>query len=106
MLSDASLELIFDGTHRDFAENAVRRIDHRRRDSVRNGLLIGLGTGAALGFLVGRAADSSPCSPGIECGQGALLGTIGGTFWGGVAGWITDALTRDREVIYRAPGQQ
>ena len=38
MLSDASLELILDETHRVFAENAVKRIDHRRRDSVRNGL--------------------------------------------------------------------
>ncbi len=106
MLSDASLELILDETHRVFAENAVKRIDHRRRDSVRNGLLVGLGTGAVLGFLVGRTADSSSCSPGIECGQGALLGTIGGAFWSGVAGWITDTLTREREVIYRPPGQQ
>jgi hypothetical protein len=29
----------------------------------------------------------------------------GGAFWGAVAGWITDALIRKREVIYRTHGQ-
>jgi hypothetical protein len=60
-----------------------------------------------LGFLVGRTTDSPSCRlvphPPIECGQGALLGTIGGAFWGGVAGWITDALIPKREVVYLAP---
>ena len=100
-LSDTSLTLTVDGTRRDFVENAVKRIDRRRRDSVRNGLLIGAGTGAVLGFLVGRTADSPSCPrSGIECGQGAVLGTVGGAFWGGVAGWVTDVLIRKREVIY------
>ncbi len=57
-LSDVSLTLTVDGTRRDFLEGAVKRIDQRRRDSVRNGLLIGLGTGALVGFLAGRTTDS------------------------------------------------
>lgn len=105
-LSDVSLALTLDGTRRDFVESTVKRIDWRRRDSARNGLLIGLGTGALLGFLVARTADSPSCPrSGIECGQGALLGAVGGAFWGGVGGWITDALIRKRESIYLAQGQ-
>jgi ribosomal protein L24 len=106
LLSAASLQLTLNGNRRDFPESDVTRIERRRRDSVRNGVLIGIGSGAGLGFLIGRTADSPSCpQSGIECGQGALLGTIGGAFWGGVAGWITDALIRKREVIYLAPGR-
>ena len=108
-ISDLALTLTFDGDHRDFAEDAVRRIDRERRDPVSNGLLIGAGTGAVLGFGIGRRLDSPACRPGIECGQGAALGTINGVMWGAVAGWMVDTLHRKREVIYRrdhacAPG--
>jgi hypothetical protein len=110
VLSAASLRLILNGDRREFLESAVTRVERRGRDPVRNGLLIGVGTGAVLGFLVGRRTDSPSCrlepQPALECGQGALLGTVGGAFWGGVAGWITDALIRRREVVYLTPGQQ
>lgn len=70
------------------------------------GLVNGLGSGAVLGFLAGRAADSPTCPrSGIECGQGALIGTVGAAIWGGVGGWLIDALARNREVIYLAPSQ-
>jgi uncharacterized membrane protein (Fun14 family) len=105
-LSDVSLGLTVDGLRRGFDESSIARIDRTRRDSVRNGLLIGLGSGAILGFLAGTAADSPTCPrPGIECGQGALLGTVGGAFWGGVGGWLIDALVRKREAIYLAPAR-
>jgi hypothetical protein len=101
-LSDVSLGLTVGGAHRDFPESAVTRIEQRRRDPIRNGLLIGAGTGAVAGFFLGRAADSPSCPQmGSDCGQGALLGFTAGLFWGGVAGWITDALKRTREVVYR-----
>lgn len=104
MVSDDSLWLNVDGFRRDFVQDTVTRIDRRQRDSVRNGLLIGVGGGALLGFFAGRAADSPTCPrPGIECGQGPLLGTIGGAALGGIGGWVIDALTRHREVIYQAP---
>jgi hypothetical protein len=103
-LSDVSLGLTIDGVRRDFGENQVTRIEQRRRDPVRNGLLIGAGTGALAGFFLGRAVDSSSCPRASECGQGALLGTTAGLFWGGVAGWITDAVKRSRDVIYQARG--
>jgi hypothetical protein len=106
-LSDVSLVLTFEGARREFVERAVRRIERRRRDSVRNGLLIGLGTGALVGFLGGRSADSASCPrSGIECGQGALIGVVGGAFWGAGAGWITDVLIRTREVVYLRPASE
>jgi hypothetical protein len=106
ILSDVSLGLTVDGIRRDFVEGTITSIHRRRRDSVRNGLVIGVASGAVVGFLAGRAADSSNCPrSGIECGQGALLGTIGGAVWGAVGGWLIDAVTREREVIYRAPAQ-
>jgi hypothetical protein len=100
-ISDLALTLTFDGEHRDFPEDAVRRIDRERRDPVSNGLLIGGGTGAVLGFGIGRRLDSPACRPGIECGQGAALGTINGVMFGAAAGFLIDALHRKREVIYR-----
>lgn len=106
-LSSTSLGLAVDGSRRDFAAGAIARVDWRRRDSVRNGLFIGIGGGALLGFLAGRTADSPNCPrSGVECGQGALVGTIGGAVWGGVGGWLLDALIPTRDVIYRAPRKQ
>ena len=103
-LSSTSLGLAVDGSRRDFAAGAIARVDGRQRDSVRNGVLIGIGGGALLGFFVGRAADSPNCPPsGGECGQGALVGTLGGALWGGLGGWLLDALIPTRDVIYRAP---
>jgi hypothetical protein len=80
---------------------SVKRIERRRRDSVRNGVLIGAGAGALAGFGFGKSLDSPTCPrSGSECGQGAMIGTVGGAFWGAIGGWITDALIRKRETIY------
>jgi hypothetical protein len=104
-ISDLGLTLTVDAAARTLAEADVRRIDRRRKDSVRNGLLLGTGAGALLGFGLGRSLDSPSCSrPGIECGQGTAVGTVSGALWGAVAGWITDALVRKREIVYLAPG--
>jgi len=104
-ISDTSLTLAVDGTSRSFAAADVSRVDRRRRDSTKNGALIGAGTGALVGFGVGRAADSPSCPrPGIECGQGSALGAITGALWGAAGGWIADTLIRSREILYLAPG--
>lgn len=105
LVSPAALHLAVDGARRDFLEAQVSRIERHRRDSIRNGLLMGLGGGAAIGFLAGRRVDEGPCPPKTGCGEAELIGAIGGAFWGSVAGWIADALHHTREVIYRAPGR-
>jgi hypothetical protein len=79
---------------------SVKRIERVRRDSVWNGVLIGAGAGALAGFGLGRSLDSPACPrTGIECGQGAMVGAVGGAFWGAIGGWITDALIRKRETM-------
>lgn len=79
---------------------SANRTGRPHRDSVWNGMLIGAGVGALAGFGLGRSLDSPACPrSGIECGQGAIVGTVGGAFWGAIAGWITDALIHDRETI-------
>jgi hypothetical protein len=104
-LSQVALTLAVDGTGRDFAADTIRRIERRRRDSVWDGVLIGAGAGALMGFAVGRTADSPDCPrSGIECGQGAVIGTVGGALWGAVGGWITDMLMRKRETVYSFRG--
>jgi hypothetical protein len=106
-LSDIALTIAVDDTRREFDATSVARIDRRRRDSVRNGLLIGAGAGALLGFGLGRKADSPGCPrAGIECGQGAMIGTVGGAFWGAAGGWIVDTLIRRREVVYSPAGSR
>jgi hypothetical protein len=103
-IEGVSLTVLSGGNRRTFAESAVSRVERRRRDSRRNGLLIGLGSGALVGFLAGRGADSPTCPrTGLECGQGVLLGTVGGATWGAVGGWVTDTLVRKREVLYAGP---
>jgi hypothetical protein len=103
LITAASLQLRLDGSRREIFKSDVARVERRSRDSVRNGLLIGLGAGAALGFFAGRSVDEGPCPPGHGCGEAELIGTVGGAVWGGLAGWITDALIRKREVVYLAP---
>jgi hypothetical protein len=90
---------------RAFAAGTVRRIERAPRDPVRNGVLVGAGAGALLGFLVGRSADSPSCpDAGAECGQGAAIGVVGGALWGALGGWAVDARTRRREVVFEAAG--
>jgi hypothetical protein len=102
--SGEALTLAIDGSRRRFAMADVARIERRRRDPIANGLLIGAGAGAVLGYGVGRGVDSPSCPhPGIECGQGATLGTVTGALWGAVGGWLVDTLIRKREVVYLKP---
>ena len=104
-LSDVAVALTVDGVRQEFAADRIERIYRRRRDPVKNGLLIGAAAGTVVGFSAGRSADSPDCPrSGIECGQGALIGTVGGAFWGAVGGWIVDVLIRKREIIYQALG--
>lgn len=105
--SSLALTLAVAGTDRAVSADDVVRVDRRRRDSIWNGVLLGAGAGALVGFGLGRGADSPTCPrSGVECGQGALIGTVGGAVWGAIGGWIADALVRKRETIYDAHGRR
>lgn len=102
--SDAALMLAIDGSYRRFSVEQIARIERRRRDPVANGLLMGAGAGAVIGYGIGRGVDSPTCPrPGIECGQGATLGVVTGALWGAAGGWLADTLIRKREVVYVRP---
>jgi hypothetical protein len=65
------------------------------KHSVWTGVLIGAAAGGAVGFAVGRRLDSPVCPrPGVECGQGAVVGTATGALWGAGGGWLASVLIR------------
>lgn len=104
-ISGSSLELTIDGARLVLRPADVTRVERRRKDSVWNGVLMGAGAGALIGFAGGRRLDSPSCpGAGPECGQGAIIGATGGALWGALGGWVVDALVRKREVVYAAPG--
>lgn len=106
MLSQGSITVDTDGARQRLAAADVGRIERRRKDSVLNGVLIGAGAGALAGYGLGKSMDSPDCSGAVECGQGAMVGAVGGVVWGAVGGWVADALIRKRETIYQAPGSK
>ena len=95
-----SMGIYADGA-RTFRAVEVRLVENRRRDSLANGTLVGLG----VGFGVGAGLTYAACS-GDECswgGAAAFALLITGAGAGG--GALVDALIPGkRQVVYRAPG--
>ena len=92
------------GGARIFAAADVGLIRDGRRDSLKNGTLIGLGIGGGLAaaWCVAAAATDDPAiSPGVECFEGAVVfGGLGTLF-----GLAIDAANPGKgRVAYRAPG--
>jgi hypothetical protein len=94
-LSSSSLALQIKGARVEMLERNVRTIRQRRGDSLGNGALWGLGTGASLGFLAGSQFG------------GAGLGAVVALFYGGLGAGVgvgVDAMITSRQVIYAPPG--
>lgn len=100
-ISPSALTLDRDGG-RTFTASDVQLVQERERDSLKNGALIGLASGLALGGIAAADCASGYCefSP-----AGVFL--IAGGFYGGVGAAIgagIDALIPGkRRVVYRAP---
>lgn len=93
-LSTSSLVLDVSGALRQFQESDVNTIERRGPDSLKNGALIGLGIGGALGALAIAAAASE--------GETAF-GVIAAALYSGIGAGIgvgIDALVEGRRVIY------
>ena len=89
--SETTIRLESEGVTIDLSEPIVRRID-RRGDSNFNGILIGLGAGAAVGLTLVASCDGFLCPSGatdaaIFAGIGAALGLC--------VGYAVDALLDD-----------
>jgi hypothetical protein len=99
-LSESSLT-VFAGESRTLAAEEVLRVD-REGDSVRNGILIGAASGAALGLvsmLVYTKEDevTYQCP---ECNSPTIVGifAVTGAGWG----WLVDHLKKGRTPLYEA----
>jgi hypothetical protein len=97
------------GLESTFARRDVTRV-YERGDSLKNGMMIGLATGAAIGIAAG--VSGTDCGGFFErvrsCtgGEKARLGAIGGAVFGalglGVGAGI-DALMTGRRLVYETP---
>lgn len=76
-------------------------------DSLRNGALVGLGTGAAIGMLLSISSGTSGDGlvDAATAGPAALIGVVGGAAAGVGIGIGIDALVRRYRVLYQAPVQ-
>ena len=111
-LSATSLELLVRQTQSDgsekwvpkarFSEGEVRQITRERRDSLRNGSLIGLAVGGGLALALVKGGHCRSCSEPETVYPGALL-LVG---LGVGIGAVIDALNFERTTVYLTPGQR
>lgn len=77
-----------------------------RRDSNRNGTLIGAGVGFGAGFAALAAVEKSKTASGFELSEDslgfAILGGLVGSAIGAAVGWAIDNHHSGAEVLYRA----
>ncbi len=96
-----SLLLLVDGVERRIDLNDVTRI--QKRDSLKNGALIGAAMGVAMGLLAAGISDCPGEDPGGSCAgfRGAAVIASTGVYAG--LGLGVDALIRGRSTLYEAP---
>ena len=100
-LDAASLKLTA-RTPLSFAAADVRVIQERRPDSVKNGALIGMGAGMAVGIVSMLTLDFEGCTFGCVA---AVLGYSGG-IGAGVGALVDAMIPGNKQAVYRAPGSQ
>jgi hypothetical protein len=103
-LTGSSLTLLA-AEARAIAADDILRVD-QEGDSVRNGILIGAGSGAALGLLTALAyASLSEEEKSITCPECGSPSTMVGTYvvLGAGLGWLIDGLKKGRTRLYQAP---
>jgi hypothetical protein len=83
-----------------FAPSDVRVIQERRPDSVKNGALIGMGAGMAVGIVSMLTLDFEGCTFGCVA---AVLGYFGG-IGAGVGALVDAMIPGKKQAVYRAPG--
>jgi len=104
-LSTSSLRLMLEGSERDFSQNQVLEIRQRRKDSLKNGALIGLGFGAGFGAIgAALTCGSEGCDEfgGTAGFFAAAMGVYGGL--GAALGVGIDALIPSKQTVFRNQG--
>jgi hypothetical protein len=102
-LSPGSLWLKTEGADREFSASGVQAIRAQRRDSLKNGVLIGA--------VVGLAGGAAACLANPECsgdeaaaGVTAGLALVGAAAGAGIGALIDAAVKGPKLLVYRAPG--
>ncbi len=100
-LNPESIVLLVDGAERRFDMANVARI--QKRDSLKNGALIGAVVGLAMGFVTAGISDCPGYEPGGSCSgfRAVTFATSVGMY--AAMGTGIDALVRGRSTIYAAP---
>jgi hypothetical protein len=97
---DTSIRLVVNGAEREWSPSQVRQI-RRRGDSVRNGLTIGLLSGAAAGTVFGLALASWASNEGHDAAGPFIAMLALGTGAGAGIGAGLDAAITGSTVVYR-----
>ena len=100
-LSSSALSLVVNGRRLDFGEMDVAAIRQRRRDSLSDGALRGLGAGA--GFAALLILTCGQCDWRAAPGRAASVIGFSSAMGTGI-GVGADALVRHEQTIYRRPG--
>lgn len=96
-----SVRLLVDGGERRFELEDVARIE--RRDSLRNGAIIGASVGLVLGLVTAGISDCPGDDPGGSCAGFRALALVMTTGVHTALGIGIDALIPGRTTLYRAP---
>jgi hypothetical protein len=102
-LDPDAVVLLIDGSEQRFNMADVTRI--QKRDSLKNGTLIGAAIGVLMGLVAAGISDCPGDDPGGSCGGfRAATALISVGMYAGLGAGI-DALVRGRTTIYAEPGQ-
>jgi len=102
-LSPDSLVLLVAGVERRFDRADVVRI--QKRDSLKNGTLIGAAVGVAMGLAAAGLSDCPGRHPGGACpGSRAAVALVSTGMYAGIGAGV-DAIIRGRTTLYQAPSQ-
>jgi hypothetical protein len=98
--SDASLTVVVDGHVREIPAADVQRVSRRGGNRVKQGMLFGFLSGAAVGIaaMTTSYSESPELSRGDMMFFGAVVGGGVGLTWGGIIG----AFVHEHPVVYRA----
>jgi len=101
-INPVSLVILAGGVERRFDADEVIRV--QKRDSLKNGTLIGLAIGAGMGLMTAAISDCPGNDPGGSCGgaRAAAVAVSMGVYSAIGAG--VDALVRGRTTIYERRG--
>ena len=101
-LDPQSVVLLMEGAERRFDIADVSRI--QKRDSLKNGTLIGVAVGFVMGLVAAGISDCPGDDPGGDCaGLRAVTLAVSTGVYAGLGAGI-DALVHGRTTIYTAPG--